>query len=126
MLLLMIGVMLSVVFVTAQNVPAGVMMAFKRGSSVELGKYLGDHVELIILNQTSNSDKTTAEATMNTFFTQNKVSNFNMNHQGKKGESGFVIGTLNTSTGNYRVNCFLKRVQNDYLIYQIRIDKANE
>jgi hypothetical protein len=123
----MIGVMLSVTVVVAQNVPAGVLMAFKRGSSVELGKYLGDNVELIILNRTSNSDKSVAEATMNIFFAQNQVSNFNVNHQGRKGESGFVIGTLSTSTGNYRINCFLKKNQDDYyLIHHIRIDKTNE
>jgi hypothetical protein len=126
MLLLMIGVMLSITVAMAQNVPAGVMMAFKKGSSVELGKYLSNDVELIILNRTSNGDKATAGATMDTFFEQNVVSNFSVNHQGKKGESGFIIGTLNTSTGTYRVNCFLKRIQNEYLIHQIRIDKTNE
>ena len=126
MLLLMIGVMLSVTVAMAQNVPAGVMMAFKRGSSVELGKYLSGDVELVILDRTSNSNKATAEATMNTFFVQNEVSSFIVNHQGRKGESGFVIGTLNTSTGSYRVNCFLKKIRNEYLIHQIRIDKTNE
>lgn len=125
-LLLMIGVILSVTVALAQDVPAEVITAFKRGSSVELGKYLGDNVELLILNRTSNDNKATAEATMHTFFAQNEVSAFNVNHQGKKGESSFVIGTLNTSTGNYRVNCFLKRIQNKYLIHQIRIDKTNE
>lgn len=126
MLLLMIGVVLSVSLAMAQDVPAGVITAFKKGSSVELGKFLGDNVELVIMNQTSNNNKAKAESAMNTFFTQNKVSNFNVNHEGKKSESSFVIGTLNTSTGNYRVNCFLKRVENKYLIHQIRIDKTNE
>lgn len=125
-LLLITGVILTVAIASAQDVPAGVIMAFKKGSSAELSSYLSNNVELVILNRTSNNNKTTTETTMNTFFTQNKVSNFNVNHQGKKGESSFVIGTLNTSTGNYRVNCFLKRIENQYLIHQIRIDKTNE
>ena len=58
--------------------------------------------------------------------TENKVSGFNVNHQGKRDESSFVIGTLATTNGNFRVNCFLKKVQNQYLIHQIRIDKINE
>jgi len=33
---------------------------------------------------------------------------------------------LATTNGNFRVNCFLKKVQNQYLIHQIRIDKINE
>ncbi|NDV81897.1 DUF4783 domain-containing protein [Bacteroides sp. 51] len=125
-LLLTISVILTATAAMAQDVPEGVIMAFKRGSSVELGKFLSNNVELVIMNRTSNANKQTAETTMNSFFTQNKVTNFNVNHQGKKGESSFVIGTLSTSTGNYRVNCFLKRIENNYLIHQIRIDKTNE
>ena len=125
-LLLMIGMILSLATALAQDVPAGVITAFKKGSSVELSKYLSDNVELVIMNHTSNANKQTAETTMNTFFAQNKVTNFTVNHQGKKGESSFAIGTLNTSAGNYRVNCFLKRIENQYLIHQIRIDKTNE
>lgn len=126
MLLLMIGVILTATTVMAQDVPAGVITAFKKGSSVELGKFLGNNVELIMMNRTSNQNSSAAEAAMNAFFTQNKVSSFNVNHQGKRGESSFVIGTLNTSTGNYRVNCFLKKAGDNYLIHQIRIDKTNE
>ena len=110
----------------AQDVPAGVVTAFKKGSSQELNKFLGDKVDLIIQNRSTNADKQAAESTMNTFFTENKVSTFNVNHQGKRDESSFVIGTLTTANGNFRVNCFFKRVQNKYLIHQIRIDKTNE
>ena len=63
---------------------------------------------------------------MQEFFTKNKVSGFNVNHQGKRDESSFVIGTLDNTNGNFRVNCFLKKVQNQYLIHQITIDKINE
>lgn len=124
--LLIIGIILSVSGIYAQDVPAGVIAAFKKGSSEELAKYLGDNVELVIMNKTSNGDKAAAENTMSTFFTQNKVSSFNVNHQGKKGESSFVIGSLNSATGKFRINCFLKKIGNQYLIHQIRIDKTNE
>ena len=87
---------------------------------------MGDKVDLIIQNRSTNTDKQAAESTMNTFFADNKVSGFNVNHQGKRDESSFVIGTLTTANGNFRVNCFFKRVQNKYLIHQIRIDKTNE
>ena len=70
--------------------------------------------------------KQKATAMMQDFFTENKVSGFNVNHQGKRDESSFIIGTLATTRGNFRVNCFLKKVENQYLIHQIRIDKINE
>ena len=122
-LLWIAGLMFSVSTLLAQDVPVG---AFKKGSSQELNKFLGDKVDLIIQNRSTNTDKQAAESTMNTFFADNKVSGFNVNHQGKRDESSFVIGTLTTANGNFRVNCFFKRVQNKYLIHQIRIDKTNE
>ena len=124
-LLWIAGLMFSVSTLLAQDVPVGVVLAFKKGSSQELNKFLGDKVDLIIQNRSTNTDKQAAESTMNTFFADNKVSGFNVNHQGKRDESSFVIGTL-TANGNFRVNCFFKRVQNKYLIHQIRIDKTNE
>ena len=110
----------------AQDVPAGVIVAFKKGNSQELNRYLGDKVDLVMQNRTTNADKQTAEKAMAVFFADNKVSNFNVNHQGKRDESSFVIGTLTTANGNFRVNCFFRKVQNKYVIHQIRIDKTNE
>ena len=120
------GLLFSVSTLFAQDVPVGVVVAFKKGSSQELNKYLGDKVDLVIQNRTASADKQEAESAMSTFFADNKVSSFNVNHQGKRDESSFVIGTLTTANGNLRVNCFFKRVQNKYLIHQIRIDKTNE
>ena len=120
------GLLFSVSTLFAQDVPVGVVVAFKKGSSQELNKYLGDKVDLVIQNRTASADKQEAESAMSTFFADNKVSSFNVNHQGKRDESSFVIGTLTTANGNFRVNCFFKRVLNKYLIQQIRIDKTNE
>lgn len=125
-LLGMTTLLLSLSVLMAQEIPAGVITAFKRGSSQELSKYMGDKVSLVILARSTNVDKQKATATMQEFFTKNKVSAFDVNHQGKREESGFVVGTLTTANGKFRVNCFLKKVQTQYLIHQIRIDKINE
>lgn len=126
MLLWMVGMLFVASALLAQDVPGGVVTAFKKGSSQELGSYLGDKVNLIIQNRSTDANRQIVEKTMNAFFTDNKVSNFEVIHQGKRDESGFVIGTLTTANGNFRVNCFLKKIQDKYLINQIRIDKTNE
>ena len=124
--LLLTSLFLWVSSIFAQDVPVGVVTAFKKGNSQELNGYLGDKVDLIIHNRTTNADQRTAEGAMANFFAENKVSSFNVNHEGKRDESSFIIGTLATTRGNFRVNCFLKKVENQYLIHQIRIDKINE
>lgn len=126
MLLWMVGMLFFASALLAQDVPGGVITAFKKGSSQELGSYLGDKVNLIIQNRSTDANRQMVEKTMNAFFADNKVGNFEVIHQGKRDESGFIIGTLTTANGNFRVNCFLKRVQDRYLINQIRIDKTNE
>ncbi len=110
----------------AQDTPVGVIVAFKKGNSQELNRYLADKVDLIIQNRPTNADKQTAERTMSSFFADNKVNCFDVNHQGKRDESSFIIGTLGTKNGNFRVNCFFRKVQNKYVIHQIRIEKTNE
>lgn len=126
LLLGMVGILLTFSLLLAQEVPGGVITAFKRGSAQELNKYMGEKVSLILPDYPANVDKRAAATIMQSFFTKNKVSAFDVNHQGKRDESSFIIGTLVTANGNFRVNCFLKKVKTQYLIHQIRIDKINE
>ena len=122
----MTALLLSISLLMAQEIPAGVVTAFKRGSSQELSKYMGNKVNLVLQGRSTSVDKQKATTVMQEFFTENKVSGFNVNHQGKRDESSFVIGTMATTKGSFRVNCFLKKVQDKCLIHQIRIDKINE
>ncbi len=120
------ALLLWAVAVCAQDVPAGVVQAFKKGSSQELKGYLCDQVELVFQGKPQKTDKQNAEVLMGIFFSSNKVSGFTVNHQGKRDDSSFIVGTLSTSNGDFRVNCFFKRIQNNYFVHQIRIDKTNE
>lgn len=122
----MTALLLSLSLLMAQEIPAGVVTAFKRGSSQELSKYMGNKVNLVLQGRSTSVDKQKATTVIQEFFTENKVSGFNVNHQGKRDESSFVIGTMVTTKGSFRVNCFLKKVQDKCLIHQIRIDKINE
>ena len=117
--LLFASLVLGISSLWAQDTPVGVIVAFKKGNSQELNRYLADKVDLIIQNRPTNADKQTAERTMSSFFADNKVSCFDVNHQGKRDESSFIIGTLGTKNGNFRVNCFFRKVQNKYVIHQI-------
>lgn len=119
-------VMFCVAFAYAQDAPSGLVNAFKKGSAQDLLPFLGNQVEVTIQSRTQNCNRTGAQQAMATFFTSNKVSAFSVNHQGKRDDSGFFVGTLNTSNGPFRVNCFFKKGGNQTLIHQIRIDKTNE
>ncbi|MCD8029586.1 MAG: DUF4783 domain-containing protein [Bacteroides sp.] len=117
---------LTVASLQAQEVPAQVTTAFKKGDASGLAPFLGDKVDLIIQNRSTKHNRQTGEKALATFFSEHKVTGYALNHQGKRDESSFVIGTLTTTQGNFRVTCFFKRVENSFLIHQIRIDTSNE
>lgn len=125
-LLVMAVSFLFIPLLMAQEVPSGVIAALSKGSSQELSKYMGDKVHLILPDKSANVDRQRATAMMQDFFAQNKIDGFSINHQGKRDESGFIIGTLKSSNGKFRVNCFLKKSEEQYVIHQIRIDKIHE
>ena len=113
-------------FAFAQDVPVGVIVALKKGSPQDLNRYLGEKVDLTIQDKTVSADKAQAEGTLTSFFSGNPVKGFDVNHQGKRGESSFIVGTPRTGNGLFRVNCFFRRIQNKYFIHQIRIDKTEQ
>lgn len=125
-IILLAGLFIGAVSLWAQGAPEGVVGAFKEGKAQELNKYLGDKVDLTILNKSTHTDKRTVEGAMAAFFSTYKVSGFKVNHRGKRDESGFIIGTLTTAKGSFRVNCFFRKVKSEYVIHQIRIDKTDE
>ena len=105
----------------------GFTSAFKRGSAQDLLPFLGDQVVVIIKDNPQKFKKVEAQKAMAGFFSANKVTGFLVNHQGNRDESGFIVGTLNTVNGSFRVNCFFKKSDNNSsLIHQIRIVKTNE
>ena len=112
--------------IKAQENPSQLTHAFKKGNAQELSPYLGSKVELILLNKSKEYTKEEATQAVKNFFAAHKVNSFTVNHEGKKNESGFIVGTLVTSSGNYRINCYFKKNGNQFLIHQIRIDKSNE
>lgn len=125
-LLFFVGLLFYFSMAFAQQNRSEVISAFKEGRSKELGKCMSNAINLVILNAQIDTDKPKAIAIMDDFFTKNKVSGFDLIHEGQRDESGFIIGLLITTKGKYRVNCFLKKENENYLIHQIRIDKANE
>ena len=89
-ILLTAGLLFTITILLAQDVPVGVVLAFKKGNSQELNKYLGEKVELVIQNNSKSADKKLTESTLSSFFADNKVNSFTVNHEGNRDESSFI------------------------------------
>jgi len=107
------------------KIPAGISLAIKAGNAAELSKYMNSTVELLLLEKEDFYKKIVAETILKDFFNEYHAKDFVIRHQGAKNDAQYAIGNLETEKGNFRVYFLLKKVGQDLLIHQIRIEPDN-
>ena len=113
---------------TAQEqtrIPPGISIAFKAGNAAELSKYMNPTVELTVLDKEDFYKKNVAEAILKDFFVSYPTKDFIVRHEGAKNDAQYAIGNLKTEKGDFRVYFLLKKVDQELLIHQIRIESDN-
>lgn len=112
------------VFVLSSFVQVGtideVIGALKTGNSTELSKYFDDNVELTLPDKSDSYSKAQAQLIIKDFFTNNNVRGFELKHKGDSPGGHFCIGTLQTSSGSFRTNVFLKVKNGKEVVKEIR------
>ncbi len=119
---------LSTLIVTAQEqpqIPGGISIAIKAGNAAELSKYLNATVELLLLDKEDFYKKNVAETILRDFFNEYQTKDFTIRHQGAKNDAQYAIGNLKTGKGDFRVYFLLKKIDQELLIHQIRIEPDN-
>jgi hypothetical protein len=109
-----------------ETIPEAIILAFRAGNAEELSKHFYNNIELIILENEDVYSKTQAEQILRKFFTDHRPSSFNIIHEGGKETSRYAIGSLSTSSGNFRVSFLIKNQDGTPLIHQLRIEKEDE
>jgi hypothetical protein len=121
---LMIGILTAITQEQAK-IPAGISLAIKSGNAAELSKYMNSTVELLLLDKEDFYKKNVAETILKDFFNEYHSKEFIIRHQGAKNDAQYAIGNLETEKGNFRVYFLLKKVDQELLIHQIRIEPDN-
>lgn len=123
-------VILAFSFITAAgqeqaNIPGGISIAIKAGNASELAKYMNSTIELLLLDKEDFYKKNVAETILKDFFNEYQTKDFTIRHQGAKNDAQYAIGNLKTEKGDFRVYFLLKKVDQELLIHQIRIEADN-
>lgn len=105
---------------TAQDIN----MALRSGNFKLISSLFFSSVELNLPGSEGLYSKAQAELILKDFFQKNAPKNFTAKHGGEsKDGAKFNIGTLETSSGNYRTYFFLKKEGELLLIKELRIEK---
>ncbi|WP_372751782.1 DUF4783 domain-containing protein [Labilibaculum sp.] len=105
------------------NLPRELITAFKQGNSISLANFFGNRIQLTIEDKEAIYSKSQAKQIMAKFFKEFPPTDFKKKHVGGKPEARYVIGSLLTKKGNFRVNFLLKSESGKYLVHQLRIEK---
>jgi hypothetical protein len=116
---------LSVMAQEQTKIPGGISIALKAGNAAELSKYMNSTIELLLLDKEDFYKKSVAETILKDFFTEYQTKDFIVRHQGAKNDAQYAIGNLKTEKGDFRVYFLLKKVDQELLIHQIRIEPDN-
>jgi hypothetical protein len=101
--------------------------AVRQGNAQAISKYFNDKLDLKILDQEDVYSKAQAESVLKDFFSKHKVKAFTPSHSSaNKTTNQFVVGSLETSNGKFRLSFLIKKFEDKYLISQFRIETENE
>ena|ERR1035437_8334862 len=106
----------------SMEVPVEIINALNTGDASQLTGYLNTNVELFIENKNDVFSKSQSAQIITDFFRKNRVTGFQLLHKGNKDAASFVIGTLKTANGTFRLYVLTRKNE----IQQLRIEPSND
>jgi len=128
-IILLIFILSSAISMDAQHtaaLPQDVIMAVKRSDAETLSKSFNDNIEIILPHKTAVYSRKQAEMVLKDFFSTNKVTEFQLIHQGKKGNASFAIANYFSNRGRFRFTFLTKDKGGKIYIHQIRIENQDD
>ncbi len=115
--------LLYISFASGQTAVDVISKSLKTGDAPTLAGYFHATIDLTVIQKQGTYSKSQAEQVVKSFFSENKPSDFTVNHNGTSGEgSKYIIGSLTTSTGEYRVYIYFKNLNGEELIQTLRFE----
>jgi hypothetical protein len=113
--------------VSAQSVGEQVTAAFRVGNHKELSRHFDTKVDMVLLSKENSYSKAQAEVIIKDFFDKNRISGYQVIHQGRSRDGAqYVIGSLTTASGQYRTYVLVKGEGDKGRVQQLRIENSDQ
>lgn len=97
--------------------------AFKMGDVASIETYFPNNLDMTVVDTEDVFSKVQAGQILNQFFKKNIPSYFIIKHQGgSPGSDNYIVGTLKTNNGDFRVTFFVRKDQNEVKLKRLRIE----
>ena len=110
------------IIATEQEIFVELSNNFKSGNVREIAKYFANTVDVTLPSSEDQYSKSQAEIVLKNFFSEHNPSNFTLEHQGASNNGKYMVGTLTTSKGTFKVYVFVKDVGGQKSISEIKIE----
>jgi hypothetical protein len=98
----------------------GVVAALQAGNIDQLSRYFDAYVDLTLPERHIGSySRSQAKMVLGDFFETYKVKGFNIQVKGEGGSTGYCIGTLQTTGGNFRTSLFVREEGDQSMIKEL-------
>lgn len=99
--------------------------SMKNGNAENIAVYFDNTVDLTYDNTQSNYSRTQAEMILKDFYLKHPPKNFSVDYTGNSpnNDAQYMIATLQTSTGKYRIYMYFKNKEGKKVIKEIKISK---
>ncbi len=105
----------------------GIATAIRSGSPQSISKYFIENIDLKVIDKEDVYSKQQSEMILKDFFSKHPVKSYTIAHKSEpKAGSQYVIGTLETDNGKFRVYFLIKTTGSQTLIQQFRIETENK
>ncbi len=107
----------------SQEIPDGIVNAFKKGNTKQLSGYLNNNIELKILDKEYITSKNQAVRILQEFFEQYPPVSFTTTYQNVKKDTYYGVGILKTEKEEFKVDIYFLEGRKERIIYYLSIKK---
>jgi len=109
--------------VQAQEVLEKVNKAIENADATELSKYFNTSLDISLPDSDQTMSKAHATQVLKSFFKDNPVKSYQVNHTGSSREATkYTIGTYKSASKSYKTYILLKETSGKYLIVQLQFE----